>query len=70
MVNDDSIAYCVGKAHGMRGQGNYAYIFLPENSTEYTRYNKGYADGVAFTKKDIEHDQRNRHQRLRHPTRP
>lgn len=64
-MSDDSIAYCAGKAHGMRGQGNYAHIFLPATSSGFARYNKGYADGVAETKKDIEHDQRNRHSRLR-----
>ena len=53
-MNDDSIAYTVGKAHGMRGQGNHAHIFLPTTSSCYGRYNKGYADGVAQTKKDID----------------
>lgn len=62
-MNDDGIAYTVGKAHGMRGQGNRAHIFLPTTSSGYNRYNKGYADGVAQTQKDID-DQRNRHSRL------
>ena len=64
-MSDDSIAYCAGKAHGMRGQGNYAHIFLPTTSSGYARYNKGYADGVAETKKDIEHAERARLKRLR-----
>jgi hypothetical protein len=54
-------AYMLGKAHGMRGQDNHAYIFSPVGCHEYNRYNKGYADGVASTQKDIEYDQRNRH---------
>ena len=58
------IAYMVGKAHGVRSQGNFASLFLPVTSTDYHRYNKGYADGVASTQKDID-DQRNRHSRLR-----
>ena len=69
-MNDDSIAYCAGKAHGMRGQGNYAHIFLPATSSGYGRYNKGYADGVAETKKDIEHVKRTRSIRLRTTTHP
>jgi hypothetical protein len=51
----------LGKAHGMRGQSNHADIFSPIGCHEYNRYNKGYADGVASTQKDIEYDQRNRH---------
>lgn len=54
------IPYMVGKAHGMRGQGNHAHIFLPVTSTDHHRYNKGYADGVASTQKDIEHAERTR----------
>lgn len=64
-MNDDSIAYCVGKAHGMRGQGSHADLFMPTTSLGYHRYNKGYADGIAATKKEIEDAERNRHSRLR-----
>ena len=68
-MNDDSIAYTVGKAHGMRGQGNHAHLFLPTTSSGYSRYNKGYADGVAQTQKDIDAE-RTRFIRLRTTARP
>lgn len=64
------IAYMVGKAHGMRSQGNHAHIFLPVTSTDYHRYNKGYTDGVASTQKDIAHAERARPSRLRTATHP
>lgn len=64
------IAYMVGKAHGMRGQGNHAKLFLPVTSTDHHRYNKGYADGVASTQKDIEYAERTRPIRLRTTTHP
>jgi hypothetical protein len=49
-----SIAYTVGKMHGLRGLP--PYMLFPANSWESQQYNQGYADGGIALQRDIERE--------------
>jgi hypothetical protein len=63
-----SVAYELGKHHGLRGQPMYKF-FTPVGCWEDTQYRQGYVDGSVALQKDIENDQRKRHRRLASPAR-
>lgn len=49
-----SIAYTVGKMHGLRGLP--PYTLFPANSWESQQYNQGYVDGGIALQRDIERE--------------
>lgn len=63
-----SVPYTIGRLHGFRKQ-SASRIFMNDTSWEAQQYRQGYIDGGVALQNDIEkemkHDQRNRHSRLR-----
>jgi len=62
-----TIAYSMGFAHGYRSQPYLDKFF--EATLEYFDYKRGYQNGVAEAKLEVDkhNDQRTRHQRLASP---
>jgi len=57
----ESVAYTVGRMHGLRGLQQHPYLF-PADSWEGRQYRQGYIDGGVALQDDInkekKHDQR------------
>ena len=51
----DSIAYNVGRMHGLRGLKQHPYLF-PVDSWEGKQYKQGYIDGAVALDNDIERE--------------
>jgi hypothetical protein len=51
----ESIAYTVGRMHGLRGLPQHPYLF-PADSWEGRQYKQGYIDGAVALENDIERE--------------
>ena len=51
-----SVAYTVGKMHGLRGLPQHPYLF-PADSWEGRQYKQGYIDGGVALEDDISHNE-------------
>jgi hypothetical protein len=48
----ESVAYTVGRLHGLRGLQQHPYLF-PADSWEGRQYKQGYIDGAVALENDI-----------------
>jgi hypothetical protein len=51
----ESVAYTVGRMHGLRGLQQHPYLF-PADSWEGRQYKQGYIDGAVALDNDIERE--------------